>query len=164
MLKEQDLDILFLVETDSTMIMSEKDYKLRGFKTVFQNKKDGTEKPRIIALCKENVNGLQKLTHRAVLCNEKFASIWMEVKNEKEKNVLVCGYYREWSTVGKKSIESQVDAMKILTRQIDLATLERKPIVMLGDMNMCSTKWKEPNFTWKRIAEEVQGTLLNCGL
>ena len=41
-----------------------------------------------------------------------------------------------WSTVGKKSIESQVDAMKILTRQIDLATQERKPIVMMGDMNI----------------------------
>ena len=54
MLREHQLDILFLVETDTNMIMSEKDYKLKGYKTIFQNKKEGTEKTRIIALCKEN--------------------------------------------------------------------------------------------------------------
>ena len=57
----------------------------------------------------------------------------------------------------------QVAAMKNFTRQIELATNERKPIIMLGDMNMCSTKWNDEDFTWKNIAENLQGTLVNCG-
>ena len=43
------------------MIMEEKDYKVKGYKTVFQNKKDGSEKTRIVALCKETENGEEKL-------------------------------------------------------------------------------------------------------
>ena len=30
---------------------------------------------------------------------------------------------------------------------------------MMGDMNMCSYKWKEPKFSFKTIAEEVLSTL-----
>ena len=57
-----------------------------------------------------------------------------------------------------------MEAIQILTKQLEVASKERKPIVMMGDMNLCSTKWMESDFTWKKIAEEVQGTLINCGL
>ena len=90
MLKEYKLNILFLVETDTNMIMSEKDYKLKGFNTVFQNKKEGNEKTRIIALCNEKQMNEKSLKHRGDLSNEKFPSIWLEVQNETGKNVLIC--------------------------------------------------------------------------
>ena len=52
MLRVYQLDILFLLETDTTMIMEEKDYKLKGFNTIFHLKKNGNEKTRIVAICK----------------------------------------------------------------------------------------------------------------
>ena len=30
------------------MIVEEKDYKIKGYKTVFKNKKEGTEKPELL--------------------------------------------------------------------------------------------------------------------
>ena len=52
MLRVYQLDILFLLETDTTMILEEKDYKLKGFNTIFHLKKNGNEKTRIVAICK----------------------------------------------------------------------------------------------------------------
>ena len=31
-------------------------------------------------------------------------------------------------------------------------------------MNLCSSKWNEPEFKLKNIAEEIKGTLAQCGL
>ena len=39
LIKSQNLDLLFLVETDSTMIMEEKDYKIKAYHTVFPVRK-----------------------------------------------------------------------------------------------------------------------------
>ena len=103
LLNKNEMDILFLVERDSTMVMTEKDYKLKGFHTVFQKKKKGNEKTRIIALCKERLFDEKNMKLRTDLNSKKFPSIWLEVMNEKERNVLVCGYYREWAINGKKA-------------------------------------------------------------
>ena len=51
-LKAEDLDILFLTETD-TNIMSEADYKIKGYITIFHLRECNTEKVRIIALIKD---------------------------------------------------------------------------------------------------------------
>ena len=87
MLHENYLDILFLVETDTTMVMEEKDYKLKGFNTFFLLKKTGDEKTRIVALCKENANEKAKIKLRQDLCSADFPSIWLEVDLENERNI-----------------------------------------------------------------------------
>ena len=33
-----------------------------------------------------------------------------------------------------------------------------------SDANICSTKWNEPDFKLKNIAEEIKGTLAQCGM
>ena len=45
-----------------------------------------------------------------------------------------------------------------------MASNERKNIVMMGDMNLCAKKWKDSDFTWKKVAEEIQGSLISCGI
>ena len=56
MLHENYLDILFLVETDTTMVMEEKDYKLKGFKTRLPKLKTLDATVQLIALVDENKN------------------------------------------------------------------------------------------------------------
>ena len=82
MLNVYNLDILYLVETDTKMILEEKDYKVKGYRTVFQNKKVGNEKTRIVALCKEGGDGEEK---RGDLCSNDFPSIWIEVTDNYNK-------------------------------------------------------------------------------
>ena len=35
---------------------------------------------------------------------------------------------------------------------------------MMGDMNICSTKWSDPDFKLKHISEEIQTSMAQCGL
>ena len=39
---------------------------------------------------------------------EKFPSIWMEIKRRNEKELLFCGFYREWTRNGINSEEQQL--------------------------------------------------------
>ena len=65
-----------------------------------------------------------------------FPSIWIEIDN-----ILVCTYYREWAPEAVKNIESQLESLKVLANQLEMAAAYDKEIVMMGDMNMCLKKW-----------------------
>ena len=86
-MSKENLDILFLVETDTTQIVDEKDYALQGFKTFFQKKIDHKEKTRIICLAKEHEVNASNIKLRLDLMSEKFPSIWLEVMQEHNKNM-----------------------------------------------------------------------------
>ena len=47
LIKSHKLDIIFLVETDSNVIQTEKDYKIEGFKTEFHLKENSEQKTRM---------------------------------------------------------------------------------------------------------------------
>ena len=74
---------------------------------------------------------------------DKFPSIWVEVQNNSENDILICGYYREWSNDGLLNSEEQLSAIKELTRQMEMADASKLQITMMGDANICSKKWKE---------------------
>ena len=59
LLRNQNLDVLFLVETDTTMITEEKDYKMKGFKTLFPLRKKDELKTRIICLITEELKNVK---------------------------------------------------------------------------------------------------------
>ena len=63
---------------------------------------------------------------REDLMSVDFPSIWMEVKQSVGKNVLVCGYYREWSKNGRKTEKEQLTSIKVLTEQMERASKENK--------------------------------------
>ena len=156
------LGLIFLVETDTYAINQEEDYQIPGFKTLVQKKKDTNSPTRIICLVDK------KLASRALirqdLTSADFPSIWLELENTNQKNMIIGGFYREWSPGGVKSIEAQVEAMRVFTNQIEQAAAENKNIIILGDANLCSIKWNSPNFLHKKISDELQDTLMNCGL
>ena len=162
LIKQEELDILFLVETDTTAIANEEDYKIDDLSTILpkRNREDGSI--RIIGLVKKHMK--ERINKREDLMDEEFPSIWLEIKNENRKGALVCGFYREWTREGDNTQERQIRDTRILSSQIERATKEDKHLVVMGDANLCSKKWKDPEYIHRKIAEEMLDTLDQCGL
>ena len=162
MISAHSLNIIFLVETDTCAVNEEKDYRIPGFKTLVQNKKETTTPTRIICLVDECMKNMTKI--RMDLTTKEFPSLWVEVENPAGKNINCGGFYREWAPGGDKTVHAQVEAMKSFTNQIERAVSEDKTVVVLGDANLCSDKWDLPTFLHKKVAEELRDTLTHCGL
>ena len=161
-IKTNNLDVIFLVETDTTSVSVENDYKLPGLKTLIQNKENPTDLTRIVCLINEKMS--EHTIIRSDLTSPDFPSLWIELENDSGRNILCGGFYREWAPKGIKSIDAQVKAMQIFTRQIETASKEEKSIIILGDANLCSIRWNSPTFLQKRISEELRETLTQCGI
>ena len=58
---------------------------------------------RVMALIEEGQSKEAKV--REDLMSEKFPSIWLEMKRRNEKELLICGFYREWTRNGMNSEE-----------------------------------------------------------
>ena len=159
---QNELNIVFLVETDSTAISTEADFKIQGFKTIVQNKKDAAALTRIICLVDEKMT--DEIIIRMDLTSCDFPSLWIEVENSVGVNTICGGLYREWSPGGDNTIEAQVTAMEVFTEQIERATAENKALLIMGDANLCSERWNSPLYKYKRIAEELRETITQCGL
>ena len=54
--------------------------------------------------------------------------------------------------------------MMNFTNQIELANKCEKNIVILGDMNLCSTQWDHPKFTNRYLSEQLRGSLAQNGM
>ena len=90
--------------------------------------------------------------------------IWVEIIEKSEPSYLVGGFYREWSKDGLLTTDEQLTSIKVLTSQIERADTENKPIIIMGDANICTSKWNNPDFKHKSVAEEIKGTLAQCCL
>jgi exonuclease III len=160
-LKKEHIDIMFLVETD-IILNGKDDFKIEEYQTV-TTKHDATgEKIRVIGLIEEEVAISAKT--REDLMSTEFPSIWLEITREHQKNVLVCGVYREWNRDGLKTEKDQKHRLKILTSQLEKATEENKIIIMIGDANLCSQKWENKEYNHFDMASELRGTLAQCGM
>ena len=42
--------------------------------------------------------------------------------------------------------------------------MEKKNLIVLGDVNICSNKWNDSGCKLKEIAEEIKSTLAQCGM
>ena len=75
MLKTEEIDIIFLTETDTRAISSEADYQIQGYKTILPLIDPKCGLVRIIALVKENLESSIKV--RSDLMSVDFPSIWI---------------------------------------------------------------------------------------
>ena len=123
-LKSEKVNIMFLVETDLTMLNGKEDYKIEGYETILQKTDQNTEKIRIIGLVEEEMRNITKV--RNDLMTKEFPSIWLEITRSKQKNLLICGFYREWTRNGNNSENEQSVRLKILINQMERATNEKK--------------------------------------
>ena len=108
MLMDEELDILFLTETD-TKIENEKDFKIAGYKTIFHVRVENAQKVRMMCLVNEASQHI--INVRPDLMSDLFVSIWLEVKTSHNQFTLVSGFYREWTHEGDKSRDCQVERM-----------------------------------------------------
>jgi len=123
-LKAEKVNIMFLVETDITMLNGKEDYKIEGYETILQKTDQNMEKIRIIGLIEEEMRNITKV--RTDLMTKEFPSIWFEITRSKQKNLLICGFYREWTRNGNNSENEQLVRLKILINQMEQATNEKK--------------------------------------
>ena len=161
-IQSNKIKIMFLVEVDSSMINEEKDFRIENYATIFQKKEKANDQTRIIGLVHSSIT--QTTTTREDLMDESFPSIWLEVKIENEKNILIGGFYREWTKNGDNTQARQVEAIRTFTSQIEKAANEDKSLLILGDANLCTEKWSEPEYVHQLQAEELKSTLALCGL
>lgn len=162
LLRKENLDIMFLVETDTRSIKEEKDYKIGEYKTVLPKQKDTETNIRIIGLIAEKISTRVKV--RTDLMSEDFPSIWLELEREKRKKLIIGGFYREWRKDNDSSQEAQLDRIKILTKQMAEATKSNSPTIVMGDANLCMEKWEEEDYPYRNLSSEVIGTLARCGM
>ena len=90
MLKQEDISILFLTETDSTNLENSDSYIIPGFQTVLPLKKEGNNMTRIICLVRNDVWSYSRI--RQDLMTNGFPSIWMEITQKNGSTVLVSGF------------------------------------------------------------------------
>ena len=162
LLNKEEIDVLFLVETDTQMIGEEKDYVVQGYRTILPKLAETDNKIRIMSLVKEGKMDKMKIRHD--LMSENFPSIWLEIERINRTNLTIGGFYREWTRHGDSSKESQLENIKILTHQITTATNLNKPTIILGDANLCMKKWEEIDYPHKEIAHELTGALAMSGM
>ena len=62
---------------------------------------------------------------------------------EKWKNTIIGGFYRQWTSETCTKNEAEEQGIAILIAQIEKASSENKTILMLGDANLCSNKWRD---------------------
>ena len=107
---------------------------------------------------------MEKTKVRKDLMSNSFPSIWLETNETGQNPIIICGIYRVWTKDGIKSMEEQLKSMEVLNLQIVKGTEKVKSVIMLGDINLCSQKWNDKNFTYKKLAVSLKNTLLECGL
>ena len=139
LLHKENIDILFLTETDTTILEKEEDFKIKGYSTVFPKRTSTKDKIRIICTIKESIYIHTKL--RTELMDTNFASIWIEV-NMFQNRMLFAGFYREWSYDGSKTESSQLEGLSKFANQIERATNQSNKCVIVGDANLCSQNFR----------------------
>ena len=104
------------------------------------------------------------IKERKELMTSQFPSIWLELERSNEKNLIIGGFYREWTRNLDNTMPTQLMNLKKFTEQIEEIAREKKPIVILGDANLCTNKWDNEDYKLKQLSNELKGTLAQGGL
>ena len=76
LLNAEDIDIIFLSETDTKSLRTEEDYYIKGYNAIFHKRKDEVSILRLVCLVKTEIR--KNITIRSDLMSDSFPSIWIE--------------------------------------------------------------------------------------
>ena len=161
----ENIDVIFLTETDTRNLSNEDSYVIQGYKTILPLFKPEDNLVRIVCLIKESLMPHIKIRHD--LMSEEFPSIWIEYQTDQNKKpTLIAGFYRVWTHNGVKTTECQLTKIKLFNNQIEKAFEQknRMNMLILGDANLCAKKRFLPKFVNKNVAKALQFTLSRCGM
>ena len=83
----------------------------------------------------------------------------------KGQEIVVGGFYREWAREGLKSKEEQAERVNVFTNKVESATNQSKRMIILGDANLCSKKWIDPDYKHRKVTEIIKKkSLEHCGI
>ena len=158
LLEEEEIDILFITETDTLMLESESDYSIKGYKTIFPKRKTNKDKLRLLCVIKEEV--VPDFEIISDYMYDGFPSIWIK-KARKDNNsdvnsLAIGGFYRVWSHNGENSEASQLNRINIFTNQIEQASANFKDVIILGDANLDTNKWNNVKYLHKKVASALK--------
>ena len=91
--------------------------------------------------------------------NDKFPSIWIEVKKPGNNCTLLGGFYHTWTHNLENSEESQVKRAEEFMKQIESALSNSANIIITGDSNLNANKGLEPKFLHRRVASLFQNKM-----
>ena len=109
---------------------------------------------------------------RSDLMTKEIPSIWIEIVNSHHKNILICSLYREWKSLSgntqsasaSNSLQHQIDRIEIINKQLARAATENKPLLIMGDMNLCMSDWNNPDYCWKILSDLWRSIIKENGL
>ena len=81
--------------------------------------------------------------------SEKFPSVWIEVIDKYKSKSLIGGFYRQWSSDGKLSVPEQITQIEEFVTQINEAASPNGSLIVLGDANLCASKWLDDDYDRK---------------
>ena len=156
----EKIDVLFLVESDTEEDLTKKYYKIPYYETYLPLQKDGKIEFRIISLVSERVAKQIKVREDLMSCD--FPAIFLEYSRGRRKSLVIGGFYREWTE--RRLVDDQLAKLDILMNNISKAREKNCDLVLVGDANLCSRKWHDHDYDWKRIVEPWKLCLADNGL
>ena len=164
-IRRENADLIFLLETDSSKENLES-IKIQDFKAVVGSPGKFDGKVRLMAFIKSNI----PFKFREDLSSPDCSVMWLEIERKNKKNVLVAGIYREWGSEDRshpknRSKVQQIERLEIITKSLDIASSEKKEIVMAGDFNLDMKKWDNEDYgDIKRVADIWRNAISKHGL
>ena len=144
LLHNEQLDILFLTETDSYLI--DEEFKILNFKAITHNKSSQRQKTRILALVNDNIwNDIKK---RDDLDISNYPIINIETKLKNNKKIIITGLYRQWGN----NQENEMDQICMIFDKIGDETLDH---IIIGDINLDKSRYHEANYRYKSIRDKI---------
>jgi hypothetical protein len=112
MSNSEKLKIMFFVKTDKKLPNGKSYNIIKGYATALQKTSQVTDKIKIIGLGEEDTFKYTKI--REDLMSTEFPKIWLEIIRTNYKNLLVCGFYQEWTRNDDSTEAGQSQRMKII--------------------------------------------------
>ncbi len=134
---------------------------LKGYKPVLPLHRGYSQCARLIVLVKDTV--YNQVTIREDLMSRDVPSVWLDISTGKQTTT-VCFTYREWSPKGVKTSEATHAALATLVNQIEIACTGRRPVLLMGDLNLCQDRWDLPTYPHRALADHLRDGLASCGL
>ena len=136
--------ILGISETRFEAGQDLEDIKVNNYKTYLSSTLDNPKlkTSRVAVLVHQDVVVKERLD----LMNDMFSSIWLEVGLKRQKKILVANVYRDWQYLhqennSSKCISEQLVRWSSFLDQWEMAVLENRETLVLGDVNIDFLQW-----------------------
>ena len=119
--------------------------KIEGYSIILPQTWHTHNQARLIVYISDEIKGKIRANTQA---NNDLPSITIEIGLGREKKTLCNFYYREW-TGGISRDDSYISQYDRLNRQVQIwrdLSVEERDLVILGDSNLCSLSWNDPEY------------------